>query len=387
MNISDHQYSADLLLVGGGVMGLWSSLLAAREGISVVLVDSGRIASGASGGVVGVLMPYSLNRWEPKKQFQFEALVSLESEIIKIEAETGLSAEYHRCGRLIPLSQPYLRTVARKYSFNAQRYWKLGKRYFEWQLLNESPFPDLSSSTSADYGFIFDTLTAKFSPRKFCSLLLAAIKSTGKVTIIEEEGVECLDKEGSVLLTSGKRIDFGHVIIAAGFASFDIVRTLFPLLKKALGYPVKGQAALLKTNRILNLPVIFQEGLYVVTHKDGYVAVGSTHEECFEDPFSTNERLDHLIERSRILVPELVSASVIERWVGLRPRAIGREPMVGPLPGYSRIIMLSGGFKIGLGISHHLAHVALSFVLGKKPDFFIPEEFLTDSHVQLAHMD
>ena len=43
------------------------------------------------------------DKWNQKKQFQFDALVSLEHEVVALEAATGISAGYRRTGRLVPL--------------------------------------------------------------------------------------------------------------------------------------------------------------------------------------------------------------------------------------------------------------------------------------------
>jgi glycine oxidase len=84
------QSSAALLIVGGGIMGLWAAVFAERMGIDTVLIDAGTLGQGASAGLIGALMPHTPDQWNAKKQFQFEALVALEAEIARLEAETGL---------------------------------------------------------------------------------------------------------------------------------------------------------------------------------------------------------------------------------------------------------------------------------------------------------
>jgi glycine oxidase len=84
------QSYAELLIVGGGIMGLWAAVHAERLGIDTVLVEAGRLGEGASGGLLGALMPHMPDRWSDKKQFQFDALVALEREIETLEAATGL---------------------------------------------------------------------------------------------------------------------------------------------------------------------------------------------------------------------------------------------------------------------------------------------------------
>jgi glycine oxidase len=81
-----------------------------------------------------------------------------------------------------------------------------------------------------------------------------------------------------------------------------------------------------------------------------------------------------VLEKARALVPALAQAPVIERWAGLRPKAIGRDPLVGPLPDHPNIIALTGGFKISFGMAHRLAASALDYALGREPQG-LPENF------------
>ena len=109
------QPAVDLLVAGGGVMGLWTALFAARAGMSVCLAERRHIGAGASGGVLGALMPHLPDRWNAKKAFQFDALVSLEAEIAALEGESEpLFAEIRRRGevREIPLLYQTLRQFA-----------------------------------------------------------------------------------------------------------------------------------------------------------------------------------------------------------------------------------------------------------------------------------
>lgn len=159
-------------------------------------------------------------------------------------------------------------------------------------------------------------------------------------------------------------ITFSHAFVAAGTGSFPILETLLPPLPKPLGQGVKGQAALLRADLDPANPVVFLDGIYVVAHEGGFAAIGSTSENRFDDPHSSDSRLDEVIARARALIPSLRDAAVIERWAGIRPKAIGRDPLVGPVPGHDNVVALTGGFKISFGMAHRLADSALDFVKG-----------------------
>ncbi|MBT9369529.1 FAD-binding oxidoreductase [Rhizobium sp. CSW-27] len=376
-----------MLIVGGGIMGLWAAVKAERQGIRTLLLDAVRPASGASGGLLGALMPHMPDRFGEKKKFQFDALITLEDEVRRLEAETGLSCGYRRCGRIIPLPKPHLRPIAARHGLDAAEHWRAGDRHFAWRLLDASPDAGWVQPQAGPAGFVHDTLAARVSPRALTAALLAAIHGSHYVQRVDGQRVVSLERDAAVLQT-GERIGFGHIIIAAGTGSFALLERLggagaVPLVRP-LGSAVKGQAALLKADVDPGRPVIFLNGLYVVAHEGGHVAIGSTSEDRFEDGVSTDEQLEGLIARARELSPDLQVASVVERWAGLRPKAVDRDPMVGPHPDCAQVIALTGGFKVSFGLAHRLADAALAALSGQPAD--MPRSFTLSHHLEVAGM-
>jgi glycine oxidase len=373
---------ADLLIIGGGVMGLWTALKAGRAGIRVVLVDEGRLGQGASFGHLGALMSHMPDKWNAKKQFQFDALLSLEAEVAALEAETGLSTGYRRAGRLIPLPKPHLRDIALRHEADAREHWLSGDgRHFEWRVTDAPPAAGWPALQGIEGGFVMDTFAARANPRAFTAALAAAIRLLPNVEIREGVTVrEIRPAECFAALSDGETLSFGHCVVAAGYKAFPMLERLLPPRDQPLGLPVKGQSAVLKAEVDPALPLIFLDGLYVVPHEGGHVAIGSTSENRFDDPFATDSLLDNLIERARTLVPALAEAPVIDRWAGLRPKAMARDPMVGPLPGAERILALTGGFKVSFGIAHRLAEAVLQPVLGSRT-IEVPASFHITHHL------
>jgi glycine oxidase len=100
---------------------------------------------------------------------------------------------------------------------------------------------------------------------------------------------------------------------------------------RIIGAGVKGQAAVLDRD-LRDLPQLYADGLHIVPHVDGTVAVGSTSERDWDDPTATDTQLDEVIARARAACPALRDAPVIERWAGIRPRARSRAPILGHPP-------------------------------------------------------
>ncbi|WP_281517532.1 NAD(P)/FAD-dependent oxidoreductase [Ferranicluibacter rubi] len=374
----------DLVVIGGGIMGLWAALHAARAGLEVLLVERATIGAGASGGLLGALMPHTPDRWNDKKQFQFDALVSLEGEIRRMEAETGLSAGYRRTGRLIPLAKPHLREIALRQVADADVNWRSGEVGFAWGVLDTTPDGLFSSDVVAD-GAVFDQLAARVSPRGLLQLLTSVLGTMPGVTIREGCASREIDpRQGRVVLADGTVVHAGNIVLAAGVGSFPLIDGLQPVedakARPASGTGVKGQAARLAVDLDPALPILYSDGVYVIAHDTGGVAIGSTSEMDYADPLSTDHRLDDLLAKAVRLVPALVGAPVIERWAGLRPRAVGRDPMAGPHPDYPRLHLLTGGFKISFGIAHRLAQAVVERICGRGEAIALPLSFRCESH-------
>jgi glycine oxidase len=378
------QSSAALLIVGGGIMGLWAAVFAERMGIDTVLIDAGTLGQGASAGLIGALMPHTPDQWNAKKQFQFEALVALEAEVARLEAETGLQTGYRRSGRLIPLPKPHLRQIAIDRAADADVHWQSGERRFHWNVVDAPPVVGWPDVSGIEGGFVHDTLAGRVAPRSLVAVLVAFVRNARHVRVIENSAVAEIDFERCSAITDSGTVAFGHCIIAAGHRSFPMLARHTHGLTQPLGQPVKGQSALLKADVDPSLPTIFRDGLYVIAHEGGHVAIGSTSENRFDEPYSTDDQLDVLLKKARALVPGLGDAPVIERWAGLRPKAIDRDPMIGPHPVHANLLALTGGFKVSFGLAHRLAEAVVTMSAGGAVPFAVPESFLLASHIRVA---
>ena len=83
------------------------------------------------------------------------------------------------------------------------------------------------------------------------------------------------------------------------------------------------------------------------------------------------------------MCPRLRDAPVLERWAGVRPKAVGRDPMIGAVPGHRNVTVATGGFKITFGIAHKMAACALELALDGRCDA-LPESFGIETHLQKA---
>lgn len=356
------QATPDLLIAGAGVAGLWLAVKAVRAGLSVMLVERGIPGDGASGGFLGALMPHSPERWNGKKDFQFRALVDLEDEVARLEAETGVSCGYRRVGRVLPLASEQARAIALERSEEARLNW--GKR-FDYEVKHTPDWggwPDLLRTPA---GVVHETLSARLSPPGLVAALLTSLSVAPGIDLrFGTSVVEVTTPGPSVRLSDGTVVNCGHVALANGVDAFPMIARLANLPETGLGSGVKGQAALLDAREAPQLPLVYDDGIYVIVHENGRVAIGSTSERDYTDPVSTDDRLDDVIARARKLCPLIEHAPVIRRWAGVRPRAIGRDPMLGAIPGAPGVFAMTGGFKISFGIAHRMADCLVAEITG-----------------------
>ncbi len=224
--------------------------------------------------------------------------------------------------------------------------------------------------------YSFDTLSARINPRRLLEALVASVQP--EIVVVENCPVAAISDNGEVLLADGARLAPDRIIVAAGHESFGLLQ---PAMQCELGWGVKGQAVLLRPQdrSFDDMPIIYSGGIYVIAHDDGLVAVGSTSQRYFKDTCVDEAVSQKLVQRAVELCPDLAGADVVEQWAGVRPRAAGRDPIVGPMPGAPNTIVASGGFKITLGIAHKMADAALDLAMGSTCE--LPHSFAVEAHV------
>lgn len=317
-----------IAVMGAGVAGLALAWELARRGAPVRVLEAAHPGAGASGGLVGALAPHTPDGWTPAKALQLRALQMAPAFWAEVAATGGTDPGYARTGRIQPLTDAAAIARAESRAVEAAQNWGSA---FTWSVRRTADVPGLRLTCAY---VAHDTLTARIAPRRAIAALVSALAARG-VTV--EPGTEPPD---------------GTAVWATGAAG---------LTATSLGGPEKGQAALLATDW-RGAPVITAPGLYVVPHADGTVAVGSTSERGLTDT-ATDAQLDTLIQRARTLCPDLADAPVIERWAGLRPRAVTRQPVLGPLPGQPGQFILNGGFKTGFALAPLMAALLADLLL------------------------
>lgn len=347
--------TVDVTVMGAGIFGLACAHECAGRGARVRVVEWSHPGAGASGTPVGALSPHVPEQWNDKKAFQFESLVMAEAFWGAVEAESGIATGYARTGRLQPIADAAALDRARARGAAAETLWQ-GRAV--WRVIAAADADGLVPVSPTGH-LVQDSLSARIAPRAACAALAAAIRARG----------------GEIACGAVGPVE-GLVIWATGYPGLAALSAEFG---RQMGSGVKGQAALL-AHDAPGAPQVHGDGLLIVPHHDGTVAVGSTTERDFADPHRTDARLDDVLARARALCPALGSAEVIERWAGVRPRARSLAPMLGPWPGRRGHFVANGGFKIGIGLAPKVGAAMADLVLEGREDA-IPEGFRVEANL------
>ena len=340
----------DVTIRGAGIFGLSIAWACLKRGVKIRVIDTHGIGAGASGGIVGALAPHTPELWEPKKEFQFQSLIMAADFWGEVDQTSNLASGYGRLGRLQAIDNAHLLDLAKTREGSAAELWR-GQA--SWQVIKAAD--DWSPASATGY-LVHDTLAARIHPRRACESLATAIRSQGGDIVIGDMDIS------------------GPTVWATGYQGLLNMSETRP---RVVGNGVKGQALLLKYNAG-DVPQLFANGVHIIPHADGTVAIGSTSERYFDDPTTTDDQLNEVLARALTICPLLCDAPILQRWAGVRPRARTRAPMLGAWPDKPETFIANGGFKIGFGMAPKVAEVMADLILDGNDN--IPEGFrVTDN--------
>ena len=372
----------DLLIVGGGICGLWAAWFAALAGLDVVLVDKGACGGGGSNGVLGALAPHLPDSSNEKKRFHWQALEELPDLIAALEDETGLSTGYGRLGRLMPIRVEGFAGRMQRCVAGAPDFWRGAGLDHGFERIETERFAHWLNPELAPMGLAYDHMSARVAPRLLTKALKRAI--SGRVKIIEGFVFDYFDEANGQVFAAdgGTEIAVQNVLLAAGYETYALLEGLTGL---SLGEGVKGHSALFALEAVEDLPMLYDNGVYVVSHMNGTVAVGSSSQKEWRDPHEVQTgQCDDFIQRAKALCPPLREARLLSQWAGVRPYCFARDPIVGRLAADRNLFIVSGGYKIGFGLAHRLARAVVEQIAGLECHTPLPAGYDVAPHLHIA---
>lgn len=354
--------AADVIVIGGGVIGLSVAYRLAREGVRCTVLDSGEMGRQASWAGAGLIPPHA-ERPRPNPAAELRSWsASLYPEWSRaLLEETGIDNGYRKTGgvdlALTPEEAEALRTSAGRWRAEGITFENLAPADFA------KVEPALGPGIEVAY-FLPDRAQVR-NPRHL-KALLEALRGRG-VTLKPGQGALGFETGGGRVLgvrTAEGMLPCGTLVMAAGAWSAGLLKGLGV---DAPTPPIKGEIVLLRAERPLLKRIVEHGDHYLVPRDDGRILVGATEEDAGFDTRSTAAGVRELLDEAVRLCPGLARAEVERSWAGLRPGSIDTRPYLGPLPGLSNAFVAAGHKRAGLQLSIATAEVTADLVLGRPP--------------------
>jgi glycine oxidase len=347
--------SPDVLVIGGGVIGLTAAYFLARDGVCVQVIDQGDFGRESSWAGAGILPPGSpspaLHPYDQLRAVSAELFPKLSAEL---RERTGLDNGYLRCGGL---------------EFNgedvaaAAREWRGEGIPFE--ILDDTALHQLEPALTPTLtnAYYLPGMAQVRNPRHVKALLAGCVNQG--VQLLPGCVAHGFTRSGERIIslqTSAGPIQAAKFLVAAGAWSDSLLGQVGcrPGIR-----PVRGQIALLNTGAPLFRRVLCRGKRYLVPRADGRVLVGSTEEDAGFDRRTTAVAIAGLLELAVELVPGLAQAHLERSWAGLRPGSPDGMPYLGTVPGLANLYVAAGHFRAGIQLSPASGLVLKELLLGK----------------------
>ncbi len=333
--------AADVVIVGGGLIGCALAAELAFRGKRVVVVERAEPGAEASGAAAGMLSPQAEAR-EPSPFFD----LAIESRDLYpawargLSEETGIDVSFRRTGILRCLSADEADEA------RASCAWQRARGLRAEELAREALDPEIAVRISRDVGAaVFYPDEAVVDPRLLTRAAWLLAQRRG-ARVLTGTAVRRFRIEAGVcrgVETDEGTIESAAVVDAAGaWAAFDASLEIpVPVA------PVRGQIVEVRLAGRPLETVLSSREVYVVPRPDGTALLGSTLEHVGFRKEVTAGAVAGLLAAGERLCPEIASARFLTAWAGLRPGTPDGWPILGqsPVPG---LFFAAGHFRHGI---------------------------------------
>ncbi|MEU3792637.1 glycine oxidase ThiO [Streptomyces fructofermentans] len=372
---------SDVLVVGGGIIGLVTAWRAAQRGFATALVDpspgggAAQVAAGMLAAVTelhyGEQTLLGLNLASARRYPEFAA---------ELTEASGRDLGYRRCGTLAVAldadDRAHLRDLhALQQRSGLESEWLTGR---ECRRLEPMLAPGVRGGLRVDGDHQID-------PRRLAGALVTACERAGVVfhRAWAERLTVVRDRAAGVVTGDGVALSAGQVVLAGGSLSGRLAGVPEAVLPPVR--PVKGQVLRLavperyapflsRTVRAL----VRGSHVYLVPRENGELVVGATSEELGFDTTVTAGGVYELLRDAHELVPGITELPLTETRAGLRPGTPDNAPLLGPtdLPG---LLLATGHHRNGVLLTpvtgDALAHALATGGLPAEAEPFTPGRF------------
>jgi glycine oxidase len=336
----------DVIVVGGGIIGLSLSIALHKRGVRVLVVERGEPGREASYAAAGMLADSILETPAALQPLATASARMYPEFVHELQDESGINVDLRDEGTLLFLEPQ--RTAIQ----------------FRTEHALPAPLTELEPAISDVKAPALYLKERSVDPR---ALVAAALKAAKHRGVDISSGATVTDVLLSGGRVSGIRTDKTHyegacVVNCAGAWAGSLSRHRFPTR------PVKGQMlAVAHPKHDVLRHVIRAPEIYLVPRSDGRILIGSTLEDAGFDKRTDADTIRRLHQAAIHMVPALKQARILEDWAGLRPGTPDDLPILGATstPGY---FVATGHFRDGILLTPITAHVMADLITGAKPD-------------------
>jgi glycine oxidase len=376
----------DVVVVGGGAIGLASAWRLAQRGLAVTVVDPAP-GSGASGVAAGMLAPITEARPGEEDQLRLNLASWSRWPAFAAEVESALAAlpptaeaagegagiGYRADGTLVAALDADDRAalddlVARQRSLGLEITTLRGR---EARALEPGLAPGVRAGALAAGERSVDpaALVAALGRITGAAGVTTLASPVERVVLAgDAPGAPDVARVTGVALAGGETVDASMVVLAAGSWTGSI--TGLPDAARPPVRPVKGQILTLRqppgepllTRTVRGL--VRGSSVYLVPRRDGRIVVGATVEERGWDTRVTAGGAYELLRDVLALVPGLDDAELVAVRTGLRPGSPDDLPMIG-VGAVDGLVVATGHFRNGILLTPVTADAVAAAVAGE----------------------
>ncbi len=351
----------DTVIIGGGIIGLFTAWELATAGHSVCVIERGDMggeASWAAGGILSPLRPWTYP--EPVNTLALWSQGRYESICDQLQAHSGVDSEWHNCGMLVLDCPEHASAVD----------WA-GRHSVRIETLTTSnlckAFPELAGTNPAASGpacWLPDV--AQLRNPRILQALVVSLRALG-VELRERTTARSLEitrGKVSAVVCEDSVVRGEQVVVAAGAWTSSLLP--WEGRQQAIR-PVKGQMILYKSGAACLKCIVLKGGRYLVPRSDGRLLVGSTVEETGFDQATDEAIAQDLSLFAASFLPGLRDIPIEKHWAGLRPATVDEIPVIGRMPQVEGLYVNAGQFRSGIVTAPASARLLADLILGQTP--------------------
>jgi len=332
---------ADVILVGGGVIGASCARALAGRGVSVMVLDDGPKPGAATSAAAGMLAPFA--EAEPEDSFLGFCVRArdLYTELAReLEEETGTDIGLWNEGILqVAMAESDVANLKDTVAWRRQSGFTV-----DWISVDE--LREIVPGIGHDaLGAAFAPEDGALDPMALRWALLESAKQRYGATFVQESAQQILFEGERVcgVRTAEADHECGAVVIAAGSWSGQVRGVPGPLPVE----PIRGQIAALEWPAGEPPAIVYADGGYVLA-RSGEALAGATMERAGFTATTTEEGIAGVLETARRIYPALAEAPVKRSWAGLRPGTPDGRPVIGVDPVIGNLWYATGHGRNGI---------------------------------------